>query len=163
MPRLVYPIGYHVTYGTYGTRLHGDERGTVDHSENRYGDPIVGTAEAWQQMEVSHLRFPPRLLSVEQRIAVQELVPQACIRGGWTHIATAAAADHVHQFIRAPVDGVDVRKWLKRWVSQGMSTRWPLLPEQVWWAECGSVKWVWTDDYAERVTKYIERQRTPQP
>ncbi len=110
MPRLVYPIGYHITYGTYGTRLHGDERGTVDRSENQFGDPIVGADGGWERVEAARLRFPPRLLTVEQRLFVQQLVPQACVRGGWEHVATAAAPDHVHQFIRANVDGTDVRK-----------------------------------------------------
>jgi REP element-mobilizing transposase RayT len=163
MSRLIYPIGYHITFGTYGTRLHGDERGTVDRSENGFGEPIVGADGGWQQVERSRLRFPPRALTVEQRLAVQEIVPQVCVRGGWDHVATAAAPDHVHQFVRATVEGTDVRKWLKRWLSQAISERWPLSPGEVWWAECGSVKWVWTDDYAERVTAYIERQRTTPP
>ncbi len=40
-----------------------------------------------------------------------------------------------------------------------MSARWPLLPGQVWWGECGSVKWVWAEDYADRVTGYILAQQ----
>jgi hypothetical protein len=41
------PIAYHITFGTYGTRLHGDPRGTVDRSMNRPGDPIIGADRAW--------------------------------------------------------------------------------------------------------------------
>jgi hypothetical protein len=62
--------------------------------------------------------------------------------------------------LAASADGPDVRKWLKRWVSQSLSERWPTREGEVWWAECGSVKWVWTQDYLERATTYIERQRT---
>ncbi|MCH8164939.1 MAG: hypothetical protein IH889_04955 [Planctomycetes bacterium] len=28
------PLAYHITFGTYGTRLHGDPRGTVDRTLN---------------------------------------------------------------------------------------------------------------------------------
>ena len=48
----------------------------------------------------------------------------------------------------------------ERWLSQALSERWPLQPRQVWWAECGSVKWVWADDYYDRVTEYVRRQQT---
>ena len=161
MSRATYPLCYHITFGTYGTRLHGDSRGTVDRAENAFGAPIVGRDGEWQQDELSLLKFPPRLLTVHQRLAVQEVVPQVCVRGGWEHLGTAAAADHVHNLVRATEAGTDVRKWLKRWLSQGLNQRWPLHDGQVWWAECGSVRWVWTDEYYDRVRHYVADQRTP--
>ena len=78
MSRATYPLCYHITFGTYGTRLHGDSRGTVDRAENAFGAPIVGRDGEWQQDELSLLKFPPRLLTVDQRLAVQEVVPQVC-------------------------------------------------------------------------------------
>src|SRR5271169_5728813 len=80
--RTVFPLAYHITFGTYGTRLHGDERGTVDRSLNKFGDPIIGLDEDWNRIERRLLRFEPRKLSVEQRIFVEQSVPQICARGG---------------------------------------------------------------------------------
>src|SRR5438876_2474643 len=40
-----YPLAYHITFGTYGMRLHGDARGTVDRRVNQPGDAIVGRCE----------------------------------------------------------------------------------------------------------------------
>jgi hypothetical protein len=62
--------------------------------------------------------------------------------------------------IAANADGSAVRKWLKRWLGEALSARWLLQPREVWWAECGSVKWIWTDDYFVRVKQYVARQRT---
>jgi hypothetical protein len=45
------PLAYHITFGTYGTRLHGDDRGTVDQAHNFYGDLIAEKDEDWQQIE----------------------------------------------------------------------------------------------------------------
>ena len=111
--RAVYPLCYHITFGTYGTRLHGDDRGTVDREQNAFDEPIVGRDGEWQQEEALLLKFPARMLTIEQRLAVEQIVPQVCVRGGWDHIATAAAPDHVHNLIRATVEGTDVRKWLR--------------------------------------------------
>src|SRR5688500_18791040 len=38
-------LAYHITWGTYGTRLHGDPRKTVDRLHNQYGDPVLGYDE----------------------------------------------------------------------------------------------------------------------
>ena len=155
-----HPFAYHIIFGTYGTRLHGDERGTVDRSINQFGDPIVGMDKEWQQIECSLLRFPMRELIVEQRLFVEQTVPVICERGGWKLVETAAAADHVHNVVSADVEGKDVRKWLKRWLSEALNARWPICDGEVWWSECGSVKWVWTEDYYHRVVDYVRGQKT---
>ena len=36
-----YPLAYLLTFTCYGTRLHGDTRGTVDRNNNRYGMPFL--------------------------------------------------------------------------------------------------------------------------
>jgi REP element-mobilizing transposase RayT len=156
----VFPLAYHITFGTYGTRLHGDDRGTVDRSLNNFGDPIIGGDQDWNRMERRMLRFEPRKLTVDQRLFVEQSLPQICARGGWQFIEVAAASDHVHNMIAANADGSAVRKWLKRWLGEALSARWLLQPREVWWAECGSVKWIWTEDYFERVEQYVGRQRT---
>jgi hypothetical protein len=36
-------LAFHLTWATYGTRLHGDARNTVDRQHNQYGEPVVGS------------------------------------------------------------------------------------------------------------------------
>jgi REP element-mobilizing transposase RayT len=155
-----YPLAYHITFGTYGTRLHGDERGTVDRRANQPGEAIVGAEPEWEWLEYNKLRFPPREFDVSQRRLVEQLIPDICTHGGWRLHACAAGKDHVHTLLTAEADGDVIRKLLKRWLGQSLAAYIMLLdPEQTFWAECGSVKWVWTDEYFARVTKYICDQR----
>jgi hypothetical protein len=35
----IFPLAYLITFRTYGTWLHGDERGSVDRQHNVYGTP----------------------------------------------------------------------------------------------------------------------------
>jgi hypothetical protein len=51
-------IAYHITWGTYGTRLHGDPRGTVDREHNQRGSPILGFDEHRWEQEKQRLKFP---------------------------------------------------------------------------------------------------------
>src|SRR5262249_17814230 len=141
------PLAYHITFGTYGTRLHGDERGTIDRSMNRPGDPIIGRDDDWNRIERERLNFPPREFTPEQRLAVEELIPLVCERGKWKLYACAAAPDHVHVVLIGVADGDAIRKWLKRWLGLMLAKRCPLQVGQTFWAECGSVKWVWNPRY----------------
>jgi REP element-mobilizing transposase RayT len=154
-----YPLAYHITFGTYGTRPHGDERGTVDRAMNRPGDPIIGKDEAWERMELNKLRFPPRVFTHEQMVVVESLVEAVCARGGWTPHTWASGPDHVHAVLGASAEGDAVRKWFKRWLGQSLAARYPLRAGETFWADGGSVKWVWTDDYLARAVDYVRRQR----
>jgi len=156
---VTFPLAYHITFGTYGMRLHGDARGTVDRKMNGPGEAIVGRCEELEKMERGRLKFPPRELTREQQMAVQLYVPTICARGGWKYIECAGARDHVHVVLGAQAEGDAVRKWFKRWLSEAMNSRWPVREGETWWAEAGSVKWVWTEDYLETVTKYVRDQR----
>ena len=156
-------MGYHITFGTYGTRLHGDERGTVDRRRNRPGEPIVGRQEAWECLEANRLARPPIVLTAEQQEHAERTIPEICRRGGWAHRQSACGPDHVHVLLSAAADGRAIREWLKRWLGEAMSARWPLPQGQSWWAKSGSVKWVWDDAYLRRVAEYLRKQRATKP
>ena len=36
-----FPHGYHITFGTYGNRLHGSDKPHVDRDHNHYGEPFA--------------------------------------------------------------------------------------------------------------------------
>ena len=55
-----------------------------------------------------------------------------------------------------------VRRWLKRWLSEALSAQYSDDTDRIWWAEGGSVKWIWKQDHFERVYEYVERQKTIQ-
>jgi REP element-mobilizing transposase RayT len=153
------PLAYHLTYGTYATRLHGDSRGTVDRSANNPGDPIIGSDPARWEFEQIRLRFPPVKLTLQQRQLIELVLPSVCERGGWQLHVGAAKEDHCHVLLTSDRDGEDVRKWLKRWVGEHLSIEWPLPPGATWWAECGSVKWIWNQAYFDNVYEYVKNQR----
>lgn len=153
------PLAYHITFGTYGTRLHGDARGVVDRSHNRRGEPIIGSDPKRWERERAKMRFDPVVLTPEQMRHAEDLIPSICDRGGWRLHTRAAGPDHVHTLLTAAADADAVRKWFKRWLGEGMSKRWPLPAGATWWAEGGSVKWVWDDDYFGRIVGYLNDQR----
>ncbi len=153
------PLAYHITFGTYGTRLHGDPRGTVDRTQNQPGDPIIGQNEDWLQLELSNLKGDPVWLDETLCRSVELAAPDICVRGGWQHHVTACQANHVHMLVSSDDEGKLVRRLIKRWLTQHLNDTGLIRPVR-WWAKGGSVKWVWDQAYFDNVYEYVVRQRT---
>ncbi|MBK8268070.1 MAG: hypothetical protein IPK83_07075 [Planctomycetes bacterium] len=154
-----WPIAFHITFGTYGTRLHGDDRPTVARPLNHFGEPFVEPNEARRQAIRGFMIGEPLYLSREQRIEVERMIPDICSRGnGAFHIA-AAQPDHVHCLLSTDADPKVVRKLLKRWLGEHLSQGWSLNGRPRWWAEGGSGKYVWDVEYFKSAYEYIERQK----
>ena len=154
------PLGYHITWGVYGRRLHGDRRGTVDRDHNEYGTPVVGPDPQREQTERERLKYPPIELTIEQRLFIEDVMPTICERGHWLYLTCAAGPDHVHVVLESPFDPEIIRRLLKRWLGHELSQKWPLRDGQTWWAECGSIRWLTDQSYRENAISYVHRQRT---
>jgi REP element-mobilizing transposase RayT len=156
---------WHITFGTYGTRLHGGERPSVDKWHNQLEEPFVEPNTAREQSARGRMKFAPRYLTAEQRSFTESALPAICQRGGWTYRTCAAAPDHVHLLcdVVPAVHGEKVRRLVKRRLNQALSERWPLADGATWWAEEGSNVAVRDEAYLNNAYKYIVRQRATAP
>jgi REP element-mobilizing transposase RayT len=153
---------WHITFGTYGTRLHGGDRMTVRRGRDEPGTEIIGRDPDLEEMNRNPMRGAPVHLTREQCLFVQEMIPSLCERGGWTLRICSADHDHVHVLvdIEPAVHGEKVRRLIKRWLTQAMDTKWPRPQGGRWWAEQGSNKVVGDAEYLTNAHEYIEKQRT---
>ncbi len=152
---------WHITFGTYGTRLHYGLRPTVDKQHNRFGTPFLPFNPAEERFIRNRLNFSPGLLNDEQQSFIEDLLPVLCDRGGWDYRIGAAGTDHVHFLcdVDPEIHGDRVRRLVQRWLAQALCQVWPLLPGQTWWAEEGSNKVVRNQPYLNNAYGYIFRQR----
>jgi len=97
---------WHITVGTYCSRLHGGNRPTVDRQHNQRGLPFVGPNKQREQRERETARAEPVYLTQPQRELIEQIIPDICIRGGWNYIVCAAPPppenDHMHVLLDAP-------------------------------------------------------------
>src|SRR5262249_28597520 len=147
---------YHITWGTYGTRLHGDQRPTVDGEHNQYGQPFVAPDKNREDEIRRNLAREPVYLTLEQRKLVEETLREVADRYDWIIHAIAAQSDHVHIVISAPRIGDDLREALKACASRALNKS---SGKKKWWAEGGSDKWLFEDEYFEEVRRYVFDQR----
>jgi hypothetical protein len=112
----------------------------VDRRQNKVGQDYIIDRRGLEQFRGSLCAHDSVILCDEQRKFIERRVPKICERGGWTLIQVAAAPDHVHVVLEADqkLHGNQVRRWLKRWLSDALSERWSI--PSPWWAEGGSAR-----------------------
>src|SRR5262252_3485283 len=53
------PMGYLITFRSYGTWLHGDRRGSIDRFHNRYKSPCIAPNARWLRYNIGTLKDHP--------------------------------------------------------------------------------------------------------
>ncbi len=151
---------YHITVGTYGTRLHGGTAPTVERSHNKPGEAFVlFDSEREKFIRDRMIQFPV-YLTAEQRRFTETKTPEICERGQWTFHLIGCQTDHFHLLLSGEVEPKKIRHWFKFWLTRSLNER---FGKKSWFAECGSTKWINDENYFKAVYEYIRRQRiTPE-
>src|SRR5215217_3554928 len=116
-----YPPAYHITWGTYGARLHGSDKPHVDRHHNEYGAPFAPTDSDREAAARSRMKQEPVSLSPEQRREVERAIRDLAARYGWTIHAMAVQSDHTHVVITANRIGDELRNALKAVASRALN------------------------------------------
>lgn len=155
---------WHITFTTYGTRLHGDERGTVDRHHNQPSTFTLAPDPSRQATARARMSAEPVVLTPEQRRFLESTLPELCADLGLTHLVSAAAPDHIHLLVQISENthGKRARALIKRRLTQALDQSWSC-PKRAdgssWWSEGGSARAVRDEHYRINAIRYIEDQR----
>ncbi|MCW5775215.1 MAG: hypothetical protein KIS87_02040 [Phycisphaeraceae bacterium] len=89
------PLAYFLTWTTYGTRLHGDARGTVDCDHNRPGMPFLPEDESRVLAMLEKMSQPQYLMDEDAQAVVQAAIREHAEVKGWHILALATPGTHV--------------------------------------------------------------------
>jgi len=95
------PMGYFITFRTYGTWLHGDRRGSVDRFHNIYGTPMLPPSPNRERYERQLMKLPPVKLDSRRRAAVDRSLRETCSKRKWKLWASSVRTNHVHSVVTA--------------------------------------------------------------
>lgn len=152
------PLAFFLTWVTYGTWLPGDERGWVEHG---HGFQLPNSVKEWK----AGLRMTEDAcyLQPNQRQIVERQIAETCRFRGWTlHIANCRS-NHVHAVVSAQnIEPKLIRDQLKAWctrLSEHEQATQIELPRTKWWADRGSIRWIWTEQSLAAVVDYAGEQQ----
>ena len=143
------PLGYFLTWVTYGTWLPGDARGWVEYRHGwQFPDPVREIEAAAKMAEDAC-----RLIDT-QRIAVEEQIAETCRHRGWTLHAINCRSNHVHAVVStADTRPKKIRSDLKAWATRCLKQHFDTEREN-WWAERGSIRFLFDDVSVQAAVAY---------
>ena len=144
------PVGFFLTWVTYGTWLPGDPRGWVEyHNGWQLPDPILELESAALMTEHACR------LNQEQRAAVEAQIAETCAQRGWHLHAVNCRSNHIHVVVSAyNTAPKKIRRDLKAWATRCLKEQFDPDREN-WWAERGSIRFLFGDVSLETAVEYV--------
>jgi len=150
------PIAYFISFRTYGTWLHGDERGSIDRHNNIYGNPKNAPNKHWRQISAARLKRKPVRLNAARRGSVERAIREVCQKRGWVLFAINVRTNHVHIVVSAHA----TKPSLALNAFKANATR-QMRSDRAWdspdtpWADRGSERWLWTQKHLSDAIHYV--------
>jgi REP element-mobilizing transposase RayT len=99
-----FPLAYLITIRTFGTWLHGDERGSVDrHGKNIYGSPRMTPNANLTALMRKEMTRDPFVLNTAQRFAVDAEIKKVCLIRQYILHALNVRTNHLHAVVSAQI------------------------------------------------------------
>ncbi len=153
---------YLITFACYGTRLHGDEAGSVDRHHNSFGSRVLEPDSQRVMEERREMLDAPYSLNEAGRAAVLAAIRGHCAHRGWNLLAAHVRSSHVHAVVEAEARPERIMNAIKSYASRELNRLGIDGPERRRWARHGSTRWLWKDqDVREAIRYVIEEQGEP--
>jgi len=150
------PLGYLITFRTYGTWLHGDKRGSVDRHHNQYHSPLIAANKNWLQHNQRRLKHEPVRLTKTQRALIKKSIEETCEIRGWRMHITNVRTNHVHSAITAACGPSRVLNAVKSNAARELRETGQWLRSDGPWADRGSKRYLWTEEHLIKAIEYVE-------
>ena len=150
------PLAYLITFRCYGTWLHGDERGSVDRSHNRFGSPYMPTDERRLGRVSQALKSEPVLLDAPRRESVEAAVRETCEFRGRHLRAINVRTNHVHTVVSiGPTLPGRALNAFKANATRRLRQSGQWGHRHSPWVDKGSLRFLWSERSIERAVEYV--------
>ncbi len=144
------PLAYFITFRTYGTWVHGDERGSFQRTAR-----AVAPNPYLQKSDLDHLKHPPVVLDPPQRTAVESAIREVCQFRKYGLYALQVRTNHVHSVVVSADAPEKVMTTFKSYATRRLRTDGLVHPDTSVWSRHGSTLYLWSDNEVERALDYV--------
>jgi REP element-mobilizing transposase RayT len=150
-----FPLAYFISFGTYGTWLHGDARGSVSRKQNQYGTPHIAANPRLQRAELAQLKHPAIRLDSRQRPVVEQAIREVCTNRGYGLRAINVRTNHVHTVVSAAIEPEPILQAFQAYATRKLRRARLLPPNVKPWTRHGSTPYLWKERHVERAIDYV--------
>ena len=151
-----FPLAYLITFRTYGTWLHGDERGSIRRNRKAEKESkwIPINIPLMEKMQ-SELKAPPIFLNQEQRNVVDAAIREVCnIREHRLH-ALNVRTNHCHAVIGARCRPERLADALKAYSTRRLREHRLIAGDIQVWARGRSCRYLWKPRHVAGAVDYV--------
>lgn len=151
------PTAYLITFACYGTRLHGDPRGSVDRLHNVPGTPMVAPDVDRERFERRLSGRSPIKLGTDERFVVLSAICRYASKRDWLLYAVHVRSNHVHIVAEANASPEKVMTQFKASASRALNRSGQ--PREKRWAYHGSTRYLWQPRQISAAIDYVLNQQ----
>jgi len=150
------PLAYLLTFRTYGTWLHGDERFSMDrHGKNIYGTPKVLPSRNLNRMMNDNSTYDEFLLDGPQRGTVERAIRDVCSHRGFGLLAINVRTNHAHSVVSAlPKPEFIINSFKSNSTRELRAARLVSADQRVW-SRGGSRRYLWKPSLVDGAVNYV--------
>jgi len=151
------PLAFFLTFRTYGTWLHGDERGSVDEEHNVFGTPLLDPDAPRMERASTVMKHPPLVFGDAMRRCVDESIVDTCRFREWLLVERAVRTNHVHAVVGYHgATPEEMLQKLKARATRALRERQMVPPGRPVWVDGpGSRQYLWTERDVEDAARYV--------
>jgi REP element-mobilizing transposase RayT len=138
-------LRYFIAFACYGTRLHGEESGSVDRRHNLVGSPLLEPNSQRVMAERREMLQDPYVLDQVRRDVVLAAIHRHCALRGWNLLAAHVRSNHVHVIVESEARPERIMNEFKSYASRELNRLGPDCPGRKRWAR-HEARWLWKDD-----------------
>jgi hypothetical protein len=153
------PLAYFLTWTTYGTRMHGDDRGSVDVLHNTPGTPLLPPDPELERAARMSLVYEPIVLSNQMRDVVSCAIRDHARIRCWKELALNVRTNHVHVVVdcrgaamRSPER---VMEEFKYWGTRRLRASNLVRSAGRIWTDHGSTRWINNAEGLSEAINYV--------
>ena len=151
-----YPLAYLITFRSYGTWLHGDERGSINRFRNHYKSRRLPPERTWLQVNRDRMKAEMVLLSAQQRHWVEEALKETCEFRKWNLLASNVRTNHAHTVVSIGTKKPEIAlNAFKANATRKMRENGCWTSESSPWADKGSKRYLWNEASVARAIEYV--------
>jgi REP element-mobilizing transposase RayT len=150
------PRAFLITFRTYGTWLHGDERGAVDRRKyHTYGTPHMPLNQKLQSDERAALKHSAISLNRQQREVVELTIREVCEHRTYVLHAINVRTNHIHSVVTASCKPDHVMEAFKAYATRKLREAGLASQHSKPWARHGSTVYLWNEEQVNRAIDYV--------
>lgn len=151
-----FPLAYLITFRTYGTWLHGDDRSSVGRNGmNLYRAPKFERSVPFVENMRAAQRQPSLTFVKIQRECVDEAIHEVCSHRNYLLRALNVRTNHVHATVSASVAPEKIANDFKTYATRKLRTECVLDRGVKVWSRGASTRYLWKPDHVLAAVDYV--------